>query len=94
MRETNKMVMEIEYIKAGGKYYTPQKAGVKDPSKTSGNLHVCIIKKLLFGRYQIDYYCDYRQFYELGGYQHGNEDKPNTRLILYPAGIEEIRFVN
>ena len=84
--------MKLKYIKANGEYYLPQEAGVQDPNKNEGyHYPVCIIKKLLFGRWQIDYYDEYAQFYEKGGYRFGDEDKPNTRLILYPRGLEEIK---
>lgn len=83
--------MELEYIKANGIYYTPQKAGVKDKSKNFSNYPVCIIKKISFGRFQIDYYdihnCN--KFKTLGC---NEEDKPNTRVILYPSGIEQIVY--
>lgn len=86
--------MEIRYIKASGKYYRPQQAGVQDPDKLEGcHYHVCIIKKLLFGRWQIDYYDEHTQFYSKGGYSFGDEDKPNTRLIIYPSGVEEIKWM-
>ena len=84
--------MILKYIKANGVYYYPQKAGIKDKNKTFGNCPVCIIKKLLFRRWQIDYYDDIIQYNMQGHYTIGDEDKPNQRLILYPSGIEEIRF--
>lgn len=86
--------MKLEYIKANGNYYQPQKAGVKAEHQTFGNHPVCIIKKLWFGRWQIDHYDDYTQFHTKNvGYGFGDEDKPNQRIILYPAGIEEISWV-
>ena len=86
--------MKLKYIKSNGVYYYPQKAGEKDNSDMIYvNKPVCIIKKLLFGRWQIDYFCNYTQFNDNGGYSPGDEDTPNTRLILYPSGIEEIRYV-
>jgi len=86
--------MKLKYIKANGEYYRPQKAGEQDPNKVEGcHLPVCIIKKLLFGRWRIDFYDHNTQFHEKGGYSWGDEDTPNTRLILYPSGIEEIRYL-
>ncbi len=81
--------MELEYIKANGTYYKPQLAGIKDETKRFGNHHVCLIKKLFFGRWKIDYYDEYTQ----GGFTCGDEDKTNARLIIYPSGIEEIKWV-
>lgn len=81
--------MKLEYIKANGTYYSPQLSGVKDEAKRFGNHHVCLIKKLLlFGRWQIDYYDQYRP----GGFTCGDENTPNARLIIYPSGIEEIKW--
>tara|TARA_R110000772_G_scaffold43930_1_gene101089 strand:- start:285 stop:566 length:282 start_codon:yes stop_codon:yes gene_type:complete len=85
--------MELEYIKANGQYYRPQKAGIKDESKRFSNYPVCTIKKLLFGLWRIDYYCDHTQFDVKGGYSFGDEDTPNKRAILYPSGIEEISYL-
>ena len=85
--------MQIDYIKTKDKIYKSQKKGVKDESKHWGNYPVCNIKKLSFGRYQIDYFCRIRQCYVLNkGISDGDEDTPNTRVILYPNGIEEIHF--
>jgi len=73
----------LAYIKANGKTYRPQKAGVKNENKRQGNYPVCIINKLWFGRFEILYYSENYQ-YEKGGYAIGDEDKPNRRIILYP----------
>jgi hypothetical protein len=85
--------MKLEYIKADGTYYRPQEPGVKDETKISSNYPVCLIKKLFFGRWQIDYYDKDTQWREKGCYSIGDEDKPNVRLIVYPLGIEEIRWL-
>jgi len=84
--------MKLEYIKANGKYYRPQKAGVK--INQFENHPVCIIKKLLFGFWQIDYYCREAQEKIKGDFScsWGDEDTPNKRVILYPLGIEEISY--
>lgn len=85
--------MKLKYIKASGKYYRPQRAGEQDPNKVEGCYYpVCIIKKLSFGRWQIDYYDEHTQSYENDEYGLGDENKPTTRLIIYPNGIEEIRW--
>lgn len=82
--------MKLEYIKTkDGQYFYPQKAGVKDKSKIFGNYPVCIIKSISNGRFQIDYF---DMFNCIDGYSFGCEDKPNTRLILYPNGIEKISY--
>jgi hypothetical protein len=79
--------MKLDYIKADGRRYRPQEAGVKMP-KSYRNYPVCKIKKLLLGRWMVEYYDDY----DCDGYSFGDEDTPNKRVILYPAGIEEIRW--
>lgn len=85
--------MEIEYIKANGKYYRPQKAGVRMEDSLC-NHPVCVIKKLFFGVWRIDYHCEYTRRYIIQcGYTPGDEDIPNKRLILYPSGIEEISYL-
>jgi len=84
--------MKLKHIKANGKYYRPQKAGVKNPVMRFSNYHVCKIKKLPFGRWRIDYFDEAVQFYNKGGYTWGDEDTPNQRVILYPSGIDEIRY--
>ena len=84
--------MKLEYIKANGKYYKPQEAKIKiDKFK---NHPVCTIKKLLFGFWQIDYYCLEAQYKIKGDFScsRGDEDTPNKRVILYPWGIEEISY--
>jgi hypothetical protein len=82
--------MELEYIKSkNGKMFFPQKAGEKDLSKNISNYPVCIIKPLSNGRFQIDYF-DSMNCKE--GYSFGDEDKPNTRVILYPGGIDEVSY--
>lgn len=80
--------MKLEYIKAGGRIYIPQEAGIPKPG-TSCNYPVCKIKKLLFGLWMVEYYEPYNN---RCGYSFGDEDKPNRRVILYPAGIEQIRW--
>lgn len=85
--------MKLLYIKANGEYYYPQEPNVQDPKKIEGCcLPVCRIKKLLFGRYQVDYYDQFEQFRLKGVSTSGEENKPNLRLILYPSGIEEIKY--
>ena len=81
--------MKLEYIKANGEYYRPQKAGVKDESKRYGNYPVCTIKKLLFGMWKIDYFDRHAQCC----YSYGDENTPNKRVILYPSGIEEVVYL-
>lgn len=82
----------LEYIKANGIFYRPQQPHIKDPNKTTGCYHVCIIKKLDYGKWQIDYYDHFATFENGGCYSFGDENKPNKKLILYPSGIEEIRY--
>ena len=85
--------MQIDYIKTKSNIYKSQKKGVKDESKRFTNYPVCNIKKLSFGRYQIDYYCSLHQCYVLKkDISFRSEDIPNKRIILYPNGIEEIGF--
>jgi len=80
--------MEIRYIKVNGKYFHPQKPGVQHPDKIKGCFFpICIITKLWFGRFQIDFHDDMHWI----GYA-TDDQKPNTRLIVYPNGIEEISY--
>ena len=81
---------KLEYIKANDVYFFQQKAGEQDPKKIEGcNKPVCNIKKLLFGRWEINYFDDFP--YRSG--QTHNENIPSHRLILYPSGIQEIKYV-
>lgn len=86
---------KLLYIKTtDGEIFRPQASGVKDPNTNFSNYPVCIIKKLLFGRYKIEYY-DRLLWLELGtlySYSPGDEDKPNAVKILYPSGIKEIKY--
>ena len=80
--------MKLEYIKANDIYYRPQEKGEQDTDKIKGCfLPVCYIKQISDGRWQIDYYDDglyvYRDSYD--------NQKPSSQLILYPAGIQEIK---
>lgn len=80
--------MRLLYIKANGTYYRPQEPGVQDPERHKGHhLPVCIIKKMSFGRWQVDFHD--RRFEDD---VLSSEDAPNSRIILYPNGIEEIRY--
>lgn len=82
--------MEIEYIKANDKYYYPQLAGIQDSKKHIGYCYdVCFIKKLIFGIFQIDFYDPYLV---KGGYGRETNQKPNARLLIYPSGIQEIKY--
>ena len=74
--------MEIEYIKANGVYYRPMKYGIQDPSKMEGCFYPEVkITKLWFGRWKIE------------GYKDSIYDDDNIiMIILFPAGIEEIRY--
>jgi hypothetical protein len=83
--------MELEHIKVNGVYYRPQKAGVKDKHNKWVNYPVCTIKKLWFGFWQIDYYCEIIAW-EKGYIQAGEENYPNKRIILSPLHIQEISY--
>jgi len=86
--------MEIAHIKANGNYYRPQEAGVQNPGLIKGCCYpVCYIKKLWFGRWQIDYHSSYDVDYNKGVPFH-SEHIITTRIILYPSGIEEIKYLN
>jgi len=77
------MKPKLFYIKAtSGMAYVPQEIGENmSPLNYNFAFKVGKIKKLLFGRWQIDFNNRY------GGVT------PNTRLILYPSGIQEIKYV-
>lgn len=80
--------MKIEYIKANDVYYSPQEVGVQHPEKIPGCFYaVCHIKKLSFGRWQIDFYDEFLDFCK-----HQNNQIPASRVILYPCGIQEIKY--
>lgn len=86
--------MVIDHIKANGKYYRPQKAGIQDPEKIEGYCYpVCYIKKLWFGRWRIDYHDGWDLDYTKGVGMN-NKHLITTRIILYPSGIEEIKYTN
>ena len=78
-------------IKTKYDVFFPQEAGVKDESKRFGNYPICKIKKLFFGIWVIDYF-DENSISREKGYSFGDENKPNTRIILYPSVIEEIKY--
>jgi len=81
--------MKLEYIKANGIYWRPQEAGVQDPKMIEGACFpVCYIKKRWFGIWQIDYYDNFIYAYK----SQSDNQKPVSKLLLYPNGIEEIRF--
>lgn len=85
--------MKLLRLKAGGIDYKPQPAGEPIPGRHLTNFPVCIIKKLMFGRWQIDYFDeDYQSFETKTGYRFFDEDKPNKRLIIYPSGVEEVEY--
>lgn len=81
--------MEIIHIKVNGTYYKPVKPNTQAVGCWDGVYEpICTIKKLLFGRYQIDYYDRYLEEYgKIGGNIY-----PNARIIAYPSGIEEIKY--
>lgn len=75
--------MKLKYIKAGNKYYYPtEKEGNWKP--------VCFIKQLSGGRFQIDMWDELSVNEEKVESYHTNT--PNTKIILYPSGIQEIRY--
>lgn len=81
--------MKLEYIKANDIYFHPQEAGVQDPRKREGCFYpVCYIKKISFGRWQIDYYDSNIYAYP----DNNNNQLPASRLIIYPSGIQEIKY--
>lgn len=87
---------KIKYIKAGGNFYQAMEPGEELKKRADGkhfnNYQARRIKKLLFGRWLIEYY-DYWIEKELrGGWTSESHLKANTRIILYPSGIEEIRY--
>ena len=76
--------MTIEYIKTKNACYYPT-------DKRSTNKYswlykpVCYIKKLWFGRWQIDYYDPYTE-YETKGFSNANSNQsPNVRLVVFPS---------
>lgn len=84
--------MELLYIKANGEQYSPCKPNTQIYGHHKGSYHpVCRIKRLMFGRWQIDYYDEYC-YDDIDGYTEYRNQAPNARLILYPSGIQEIKY--
>lgn len=87
--------MELKYVKAANRYWYPQEPGVQMEGKNirpGVNYPVCYIKKIPGGRIQIDFHDDSLSFsYE--NYIRVSRDEPNSRIIIYPSGIEEIGYV-
>lgn len=80
--------MELEYIKANGIYYYARANG-----RNSALSPVSKIKKLKHGMFQVEYYDDYFAL-DRDGFMEAEEDRePTHRVILYPSGIQEIRYV-
>jgi len=84
------MSKELLYIKANGNYYSPQEPGEQRVNRLD-MMPVCYIKKLLFGIWRVDLWDDNYADWNIGVSFTDNQ-KPNTRIYLYPSGIEEIRF--
>ena len=82
--------MTIQYVKADGKYYYPQDAGAV---AGIGFKPICEITVLTDGRVQIDFYSDKTYFKKKGYCRSGLEAKVNTRIVLYPKLIEEIKYI-
>lgn len=86
--------MKIEYIKANGILYRPVKKETQHPSYHPGLfMNVCFIKKLLFGKWQIDYFDENVSFDKKGFSTFNDNQEPNVRIILYLSGIEEIKYI-
>lgn len=82
--------MKLEYIKANGEYYYPMQPGIQDPSKIDGVCYEEVrITKLWFGRYKVEMF-PYVFLSKDGTYKPKNN--PHTTIILYPAGIQEIKY--
>ena len=86
--------MRLEFIKADGVIYKAQEPGEQAYGKIEGCFKdVCYIKKLRFRRWQIDDYDERVQYDVLGGYGNQSNQTPNARIILYPSGIEQIKYI-
>lgn len=71
-------------IKTTSGIFYPQKKGVQDPHKREGYFKpYCIIKKLLFGRWKIEFFEDYCP-----------DNSGHKILIIHPSGIESICYSN
>ena len=87
--------MKLKHIIANGRCYIPH--GTRDQIEgcREGVYHpVCEIKKLLFGRWQVDFHDEDYKYYNEKGQRYYPLDKSNvnTRIILYPSGIEQIKW--
>lgn len=81
--------MKIEHIKVNGLTYIPMESGVQAWRRREGCYEpVCYIKKLMFGRFRIEYY---DEFHPSVRFAQDNQT-PNTRIIAYPSGIQEIKY--
>ena len=83
----------IIYVKANDTYYfhTPKNVQ-KDDCIAGCYRDVCYIKHLLFGRIQIDLYDENLYLTKHGYVTFNGGQEPNCRLILYPSGIQEIKY--
>ena len=85
--------MKLEYIKANGVRFYPV-----EPKTVRTGYHtfkpICYIKKLWFGRWQVDYYDETIHYHDqrMVGMMERNQT-PSHRIILYPSGIEEIKYL-
>ncbi len=83
-------IYKLQYIKAGGKYYKPIGLKEQNPDMRDGVFKgVCFITQIGDGRWQVDYYDDW-----IYAYKHAYDNQePRERVILYPSGIEEIKYI-
>ena len=79
-------------ITAQGETFFSRDKGIQNPEWRLGYCYdVCYIKKLWFGLYQVDYYDPH---FVTGGFSKETNQTPNTRLILYPSGIKQVRYIS
>ena len=82
--------MEIEYIRTKERTYF-NKANLADDNVSLITLvyDICHIIKLEDGSFKIDFndvFYDHKNF-------KAPKDEPNSRIILYPAGIEYVKYI-
>lgn len=91
MKKVRKVVLAI---KVNGEIFYPQKPGVQHPLRHEGCFKpVCIIKKLPFGFWCIDYFDDFMSSHKRFKYMFdGIENIPNTRIIASPFFVEFVKY--
>lgn len=81
-------------IKVNGETFHPQEPGIQHPLRSKGHfLPVCIIRKLPFGFWLIDYHDESFGAHRRFKYSTIEEENfPNTRIIASPFFVEFVKY--